>query len=59
MNPSDPVVGVMRRTLHNLEFIERHAASEGPYEVTKLVNHISRMAPNLLGGDSLCHVSML
>ena len=29
---------VIRRTMFNLRFIEQHAAKEGPYEVTQLLN---------------------
>jgi hypothetical protein len=38
MNPEDPVRDVMRRTMENLRFIEQHATSSGPFEVTQLVN---------------------
>lgn len=39
MQPVDPTLEIMRRTMRNLEFIERHRDLErGPYEVTQLVN---------------------
>jgi len=38
MMPYEPVLDVMRRTIKNLEFIERHAAQGGPYEVTQPIN---------------------
>jgi hypothetical protein len=36
--PTEPLRDIMRRTIANLEFVERHAASRGPYEVTQLLN---------------------
>jgi hypothetical protein len=36
--PQVPVRDIMRRTIQNLEFIERHAGADGPYEVTQLLN---------------------
>jgi len=38
MMPHEPVRDIMRRTIENLEFIEEHASTNGPYEVTQLVN---------------------
>lgn len=38
MNPPKPVYDVMRRTMHNLRFIEAYKKQNGPYEVTQLVN---------------------
>ncbi len=38
MMPHEPVRDIMRRTMHNLEFVEAHARVEGPYEVTQLIN---------------------
>src|SRR5262245_54699812 len=38
MMPHESVRDVMRRTMHNLEFVEAHAGVEGPYEVTQLIN---------------------
>jgi hypothetical protein len=36
--PHDPVRDIMRRTMHNLQFVEARAGADGPYEVTQLVN---------------------
>ncbi len=36
--PTEPIRDIMRRTIANLKFIERHAEPNGPYEVTQLVN---------------------
>ena len=38
MMPHEPTLDIMRRTMHNLAFVEQNAASNGPYEVTQLVN---------------------
>ena len=38
MMPFEPVLDIMRRTMENLEFVERHANKDGPYEVTQLIN---------------------
>lgn len=38
MNPSDPVPDIMHRTMCNLRYIETRATSDGPYEVTQLIN---------------------
>ncbi|WP_203075830.1 HEPN family nuclease [Falsiroseomonas ponticola] len=38
MMPHEPVLDMMRRTMINLAFIERHAGNEGPFEVTQLIN---------------------
>jgi hypothetical protein len=38
MMPHEPVRDIMRRTLHNLKFVETHAGVDGPYEVTQLIN---------------------
>src|SRR5262249_19065212 len=38
MMPYEPVLDIMRRTVANLEFVNRHATSEGPFEVTQLIN---------------------
>lgn len=38
MMPWEPTRDIMRRTIANLEFIERHATQNGPYEATQLVN---------------------
>ena len=38
MNPSDPVQDIMHRTMYNLRYIETRATSDGPYEVTQLIN---------------------
>lgn len=38
MMPFEPVLDIMRRTMANLAFIERHKAEGGPYEVTQLIN---------------------
>jgi hypothetical protein len=38
MNPTEPARDLMRRTMVNLRFIEAHQASDGPYEVTQLIN---------------------
>ena len=36
--PTEPVRDIMRRTMANLAFIERHKSDSGPYEVTQLIN---------------------
>lgn len=36
--PTVPVLDIMRRSMANLEFVEAQAGSNGPYEVTQLVN---------------------
>ncbi|MCI0632058.1 MAG: hypothetical protein L0Y44_15540 [Phycisphaerales bacterium] len=41
MNPEDPVRDIMRRTMFNLRLIEQQATTNGPYEVTQLVNSSS------------------
>lgn len=46
MMPDEPVRDVMRRTMANLQFIEKHKGQNGPYEVTQLLN-------SFLG--ALCH----
>jgi hypothetical protein len=38
MMPHEPVRDVMRRTMHNLQFVEAHKSPDGPYEVTQLLN---------------------
>lgn len=38
MMPHEPVRDIMRRTVFNLEFVERHAGAHGPFEVTQLIN---------------------
>ena len=38
MMPHEPVLDIMRRTMINLEFVQRHAGGAGPFEVTQLVN---------------------
>jgi len=38
MMPYEPVLDVMRRTMSNLEFVQRHATEGGPFEVTQLIN---------------------
>ncbi len=38
MMPFEPLLDIMRRTMANLEFVERHAGQGGPYEVTQLIN---------------------
>jgi hypothetical protein len=38
MMPHEPVLDIMRRTMRNLAFIEQHASSDGPFEVTQLIN---------------------
>jgi hypothetical protein len=38
MMPTEPLRDIMRRTIANLEFIERKATPSGPFEVTQLVN---------------------
>jgi hypothetical protein len=38
MMPTEPLRDIMRRTMANLEFIERKAKPSGPFEVTQLVN---------------------
>jgi hypothetical protein len=38
MMPSDPLRDMMRRTMDNLEFVERRAAFDGPFEVAQLIN---------------------
>ena len=34
MMPYEPILDIMRRTMANLEFVERHASDDGPFEVT-------------------------
>jgi HEPN pEK499 p136 len=36
--PTQPILDVMRRTIENLKFVEKYATSNGPYEVTQLIN---------------------
>lgn len=36
--PSEPVRDIMRRTMANLDFIEKNAQPDGPFEVTQLIN---------------------
>ena len=36
--PTDPILDIMRRSMANLAFVEAHAGSKGPYEVTQLIN---------------------
>ena len=36
--PYEPLRDVMHRTMENLRFVERHAGSQGPFEVTQLIN---------------------
>jgi HEPN pEK499 p136 len=36
--PYEPVRDIMRRTMQNLKFVEAHAGTDGPYEVTQLIN---------------------
>ena len=38
VTPHNPLLDMMDRTVANLEFVERHATANGPYEVTQLVN---------------------
>jgi hypothetical protein len=38
MMPYEPILDIMRRTMANLEFVERHASDDGPFEVTQLLN---------------------
>jgi HEPN pEK499 p136 len=38
MMPHEPVLDIMRRTMANLAFIEQRASSDGPFEVTQLIN---------------------
>jgi hypothetical protein len=38
MMPHESVRDIMRRTMHNLEFVEARAGIDGPYEVTQLIN---------------------
>lgn len=38
MMPHIHVLDMMRRTMVNLEFVERHSARNGPFEVTQLIN---------------------
>ena len=38
MMPHESVRDIMRRTMHNLEFVEARAGLDGPYEVTQLIN---------------------
>lgn len=38
MMPHVPMLDMMRRTMSNLAFIEGHAAKDGPFEVTQLIN---------------------
>jgi hypothetical protein len=45
--PTEPIRDIMRRTIANLEFVERHATPNGPYEVTQLLNSFSARLPTL------------
>lgn len=36
--PHQPVLDLMRRTMANLAFVERHSRPAGPFEVTQLIN---------------------
>ena len=36
--PWEPTLDIMRRTIANLEFVERNARPGGPFEVTQLLN---------------------
>jgi len=38
MMPHEPVLDIMRRTIANLDFINHHASTAGPFEVTQLIN---------------------
>lgn len=38
MMPHEPVHDIMRRTMHNLKFVEERAGTNGLYEVTQLIN---------------------
>jgi len=38
MQPKDPLLDVMKRTMYNLSYIENQANNEGPFEVTQLIN---------------------
>ena len=38
MTPHVPVLEMMRRTMMNLAFVERHSAKDGPFEVMQLVD---------------------
>jgi len=38
MMPHVPVLDMMRRTMVNLAYVERHSAKDGPFEVTQLIN---------------------
>ena len=38
MMPHETILDIMRRTMANLEFVQAHATSAGPYEVTQLIN---------------------
>ncbi len=38
MMPSEPIRDIMRRTMVNLQFVERHASDNGPFETTQLIN---------------------
>jgi hypothetical protein len=38
MMPHEPVLDIMRRTMANLAFIEQRASTDGPFEVTQLIN---------------------
>lgn len=38
MIPQKPILDVMKRTIFNFEFIKKQASSEGPYEITQLIN---------------------
>ncbi len=38
MMPHEPVLDIMRRTMHNLAFIEARTSVTGPFEVTQLIN---------------------
>ncbi len=40
--PTQPILDIMRRSLANLEFVEKHAGPEGPYAVTQLLNTVQR-----------------
>lgn len=38
MIPQEPIRDIMRRSMANLEFIERHATVAGPFKTTQLLN---------------------
>lgn len=38
MMPKEPVRDMMRRTMENLRFVERHSSASGPFELTQLLN---------------------